>query len=222
MEKKSFILYLDLAEVVDEMEYEDAGKLFKAIFHWQRHNEIPTDIDNSIKFALLMLISQFKRDITKWEDISTKRSKAGRNGAKQKLANAGKRKQAQANAGKCKQRLANQAVNVNVNDNVNVNVNDNSDYSLELNEISSKPVMEFPCVGDQKQWKLLEEKLTEWQNTYQAIDVLDECKKARQWIIDSPSRKKTARGMTKFLNGWLCRATNSYRPSKGGGPMEVA
>jgi len=208
--------------VVDEMEDEDAGKLFKAIFHWQRHNEIPTDIEKHIKFTLIMLISQFKRDITKWEDISTKRSEAGRNGAKQKLANAGKRKQAKANAGKCKQTLANQAVNVNVNGNDNVNDSVES-YSLELNEISSKPVMEFPCVGDQKQWQLVEEKITEWQNTYQAIDVLDECKKARQWIIDSPSRKKTARGMTKFLNGWLCRATNSYRPTaKGGGPMEVA
>lgn len=112
MDKKSFILHLDLGNVIELMDNEQAGQLIKAVFHWHKHEIIPNDIDNSIKFILISLVSQFKRDASKWEKIRAKRSEAGKCGAKQKLANAGKRKH----------KLANQAVSVSGS--VSVSVSD--------------------------------------------------------------------------------------------------
>jgi len=105
--KKSFILYVDLHDVVSEMSEDEAGHLFKAILHYQKFGERP-DVPKSVKFTFLHLVSQFKRDNAKWDDIRVKRSDAGKKGAKQKLALAGKRKQ----------KSAKQAVNVSVNVNV--------------------------------------------------------------------------------------------------------
>ncbi len=71
------------------------------------------------------------------------------------------------------------------------------------------PFLEFPCSGKLKVWTLTREKLEEYHALYgNQIDVRQEAKKARQWVIDNPSKRKTARGMPKFLNGWFTRAVD--------------
>ena len=60
-----------------------------------------------------------------------------------------------------------------------------------------KPVLSFPTKGGD-QWELTQAKLNEYQETYAGIDVLAELRRARQWCIDNPGRRKTARGMPKF------------------------
>lgn len=71
-----------------------------------------------------------------------------------------------------------------------------------------EPVLVYPTVGDQKTWNLIESKLAEYQELYPDLDVLFELKKAKQWIIDNPGSTKTAKGMTRYLNGWMARAQN--------------
>lgn len=66
----------------------------------------------------------------------------------------------------------------------------------------------FPCVGASKEWQLTNAKLAEWQEAFPAMDVPAEVRKARQWLVDNPGRMKTAKGMTKFLFGWLERSQN--------------
>ncbi len=66
-------------------------------------------------------------------------------------------------------------------------------------------VLEFPTV-DGTHWQFLESKLAEYRQTFPDVDAEQECRKARQWCVDNPSRQKTSRGMLKFLSGWLNRA----------------
>ena len=74
-------------------------------------------------------------------------------------------------------------------------------------------VSDFPCVGrGSKFWHLTEQHCRELQEAYPGVDVLGEGMKARQWCRDNKAQRKTARGMPKFLNGWLSRAQN-----RGGG-----
>jgi len=73
----------------------------------------------------------------------------------------------------------------------------------------------FPCAGTPNAWRLTKEKLGQWESTFPELDVKGEIRKARQWILDSPDRKKTARGMPRFIGGWLGRAQN--RPNGGNG-----
>lgn len=74
---------------------------------------------------------------------------------------------------------------------------------------ASPAVMEFQTTGKPGLWALTATKLAEWESLYsEQIDVAYELRKARQWTIDNPKRKKTASGMPKFLGGWLERAVN--------------
>lgn len=60
--------------------------------------------------------------------------------------------------------------------------------------------------------------IAEWEHTYPAVNVEGELQKARAWCLANPSKRKTHRGMSKFLNGWLSRANDRPGSSVNGAP----
>jgi hypothetical protein len=78
-------------------------------------------------------------------------------------------------------------------------------------QVVSKSLLVFPVSGNDKDWLLSEAFLEEQRPLYPGVDVLLECKKALQWVKANPTRKKTSRGMPKFLIGWLERSQNKSR-----------
>ena len=139
-EKKSFIVYCDIIETLDELTDEQAGKLFKGMAHYSNDGTEP-NFDTILKFVFIPIRQQMDRDEAKWQGIKEARSRAGKKGGeksvqvkkeKKKIQQENAKdvtlfKQSQAKPSKSKQSQANQPVNVNVNvnDNVNVNVNVN-------------------------------------------------------------------------------------------------
>lgn len=73
---------------------------------------------------------------------------------------------------------------------------------------SEPPVLVFKAVGKQE-WNLTASKVAEWTEAYPGVDVLSECRKARQWAIDNPGKNKTAKGHPAFLSRWLARVQDS-------------
>lgn len=89
-----------------------------------------------------------------------------------------------------------------------------TEFCPETRGASSGPpqvILTFPCDGKPDTWELTEDKVVEYEATYKTVNVREEVVRARQWLIDNPSKMKTARGMTRFLNGWLSRAVNNPR-----------
>lgn len=64
-------------------------------------------------------------------------------------------------------------------------------------------------------WPLFESKLAQYRESFPGIDVSAECRKARQWCIDNPTKRKTPKGMPQFLSGWLGRAQNRGADGRG-------
>ncbi len=90
--------------------------------------------------------------------------------------------------------------------------NDKKSICPEPKSVSSpaeeKKFLTFSCTGESKEFHLLKPKVEEYRKTYDTLDVEQELKKARQWLSDNPGRRKTARGMTRFLGNWLSRAAD--------------
>ena len=78
-------------------------------------------------------------------------------------------------------------------------------------------VIEFPCSGiGPSKWHLTQEKLEEYRVSFPGINVEIEIKKARQWCVDNPTKRKTYNGVMKFLSGWLGRAQDrNLSPQNG-------
>lgn len=129
MSKKSFILHIDSLGVLDELTDEQAGKLFKAIFAYQK--ECTVDLDFGLKMAFMPFKNQFNRDDQKWSETREKRAMAGKLGGASKSS---KSKQVLASASKSKQTTpVSDSVNVNVN--VSDSVNENKSLTKEIIEI---------------------------------------------------------------------------------------
>ncbi|WP_339806133.1 hypothetical protein [uncultured Marinobacter sp.] len=62
----------------------------------------------------------------------------------------------------------------------------------------------FP-LKDGSDYTVSETFVSELKDTYRKLDVEHHLKRARLWLIATPSKRKTSRGMTKFLNGWMSR-----------------
>lgn len=80
--------------------------------------------------------------------------------------------------------------------------------SLAAQATAPEPGIYFPVVGNgSKEWILNLSKLKEYKQVY-TVDLETEIPKAKQWLIDNPTRRKTAKGMPRFINSWLARAQN--------------
>lgn len=133
-DKRSFIVYSDIKENLDDMTDTEVATLFRAMVDYSLTGEEP-ELDRFLKHIFMPVRRQMDRDREKWTGIKEARSRAGKlGGAKKGNQNAKKDKTLQDNDTsviKNKQnkqsqaKQAKQAVNVNVNDNVNVNVNVN-------------------------------------------------------------------------------------------------
>jgi hypothetical protein len=62
----------------------------------------------------------------------------------------------------------------------------------------------------------MKEYADEMAGLYPAVDITQEFRKMRAWLINNPKRRKTSAGIKKFINGWLSREQDKGRASPGG------
>jgi len=60
-------------------------------------------------------------------------------------------------------------------------------------------------VGKQGEYPVLQAQVDEWAEAYPAVDVMQELREMRQWCLANLKRRKTRRGVLKFITGWLAR-----------------
>jgi hypothetical protein len=51
-----------------------------------------------------------------------------------------------------------------------------------------------------------QEQILRWQHLYPGVNVYQEINAMSGWCEASPTRRKTARGLNRFINSWLARA----------------
>lgn len=97
------------------------------------------------------------------------------------------------------------------NTKININsINNNN------NIISSEPDKSAPNLSgiliqlnDKSFYDVPLEKIALWENTYPAVDVKQELRKMAAWCDSNPTRRKTKRGIERFINNWLSRTQDS-------------
>lgn len=75
-------------------------------------------------------------------------------------------------------------------------------------------VLTFPTFGEGRDWFLTASQVAHWSTLYPALDVLQECRQACAWVEANPTRRKTKRGMPKFLTAWLNRAMRDIKTGR--------
>lgn len=80
---------------------------------------------------------------------------------------------------------------------------------------TSPPVISLP-LNDKTEHDILQCSIDEWSSLYPAVDVLQELRKMKGWLNSNPSKRKTKKGINRFITNWLGREQD-----KGGNKPNV-
>lgn len=202
-EKKSFVVYLDWFDALEEYSDAEVGQLMRALARYVQTGEEPEFTDRGMRGNWKFMCGDVKRASDKWDETRKKRSEAGKRGnakrwgTPENIANI-------ANATSARDDIANIAVNVNgdVNDDVDVNVNGdvggnviNSDSPAAVDVELSKIVQHYQqAIGDFPRSAL--DKLQKWRQEYSTEMILLAIDKAAE------ARKRSWNYINGILSGW--------------------
>lgn len=60
-------------------------------------------------------------------------------------------------------------------------------------------------LNDKSEYPIYQSMIDEWTELYPNVDILQELKKMKGWCNANPTKRKTKRGILRFINGWLSR-----------------
>lgn len=200
---------------------EEAGRVVKALLAYAYTEEEQTTGGREdlllcqMTEALQEDMAQMKQKAEQKAELSRKRSAAGRKGAlakQAKTAGAGGsgpvpalaelRRTLPEDAGVCRG-LPDKNKNTEIRETEERETD--TDPDGEISSCSGPPVVEIP-LNDGSLFPLCRADLEEFVSLYPAVDILQELRNIRGWCLANETRRKTRRGVRRFINGWLSRA----------------
>lgn len=92
----------------------------------------------------------------------------------------------------------------------------NADICSEQKAAAEPPVIALP-LNTGEEYSVTQEEVAGWMELYPAVDVMQCLRNMKGWLMSNPAKRKTARGITRFIITWLQKeqdrgGTQGYRP----------
>lgn len=88
--------------------------------------------------------------------------------------------------------------------------------SLELTVVVGLVEMATFPLANGREYPVYETLVREFKSAYPGVDIPAEFRKIRAWLVSNPTKRKTCKGMARFLNNWLSNAQNNQRTNGNG------
>lgn len=199
IKKPSFLVYYDNKNIISRLPDDEAGKLFKSLFLYGRE-EVKPDFDESPALAMAFDILSMAIDRDK-EKYVTRCEANRKNGRKGGLAKAYNNKQSLPNG---KQGLANLA-----DKDMDKGKDDINTLCSESENSAPTPSGISLPLNDKSCYDVPLDKIALWRETYPAVDIEQELRRMIAWLDSNPAKRKTRRGVERFVNNWLARTQDS-------------
>lgn len=85
----------------------------------------------------------------------------------------------------------------------------------EPETVSTPPIILLP-LNDGTDYPVSQEQCHEWAGLYPAVDVIQQLRNMRGWLDSNPSRRKTERGINRFITSWLAKDQDHGGSRRGG------
>ena len=60
-------------------------------------------------------------------------------------------------------------------------------------------------LNTKEEYPIYQSDIDEWKELYPSVDIIQELRKMKGWCNANPSRRKTSRGIRRFINNWLAK-----------------
>lgn len=85
---------------------------------------------------------------------------------------------------------------------------------------SEPPVITIP-LNDGNEYSVTQRDIDEYKGLYPAVNVEQELRNMRGWCLANPSRRKTKKGVARFINGWLAKEQDKGKGTSGGFELKI-
>ena len=89
----------------------------------------------------------------------------------------------------------------------NPNPNPNPNICAEPESASTQNAILLP-LNDGTDFPVTEDMVAEFSGLYPAVDIMQELRNMRGWLMNNPKNRKTMSGIRRFINSWLSREQN--------------
>ena len=83
-------------------------------------------------------------------------------------------------------------------------------------EIGPAPIVRLPLAAKGAEALITDNMIPEWEEAYPGVNVRQQLKAMRQWLLANPKRRKTERGIHTFIVNWLAKEQNSGKAHANG------
>ena len=73
-------------------------------------------------------------------------------------------------------------------------------------------VVRLPLAKVGEEAIITEDRIPEWEKAYPAVDVRQQLRAMREWLLANPQNRKTQRGVGRFVVNWLARSQDRPKP----------
>lgn len=96
-----------------------------------------------------------------------------------------------------------------------IDINNNI-YNAQSDKITHEPTPIEPSIititlNDKSEYPIYQSMIDEWNELYPNVDVLQELRKMKGWSNANPAKRKTKKGIQRFINAWLAREQDKPR-----------
>ena len=88
--------------------------------------------------------------------------------------------------------------------------------SSEPQAAKEKPVILLP-LNTKEDYPIYQADVDEWSELYPSVDVMQQLRNMKGWLDSNPTRRKTPKGIKRFITNWLQREQDKGGMAKGGG-----
>ncbi|WP_053091641.1 YdaU family protein [Serratia marcescens] len=207
---------------------EEHGAYLLLIFnYWQTGKPLPknrlagiarlsndrwTDVERSLNEFFIddgnaWVHQRIERDLLSVKGAQSQRSEAGKISAQKRLAKKNKGNQSQSNDRSTGVERDGNDRSTNIDTDTDKELKDKHLLSgAEKSQLqTSDPVFITLPLNDGTEFPVTEPMLVEYGELYPSVDVGQELRNQRGWLLSEPSKRKTKRGIKRFITGWLSR-----------------
>lgn len=98
---------------------------------------------------------------------------------------------------------------------LDTDIEDTEDSCAEPETVSAPPIISI-ILNDKTFFDVLPEDYNRWCELYPAVNVMQELRKMSGWCTDNPTRRKTKKGIRRFINNWLAGEQDKGGRYRGG------
>lgn len=223
---------------------EEHGAYLLLIFnYWQTGKPLPknrlagiarlsndrwTDVERSLNEFFIddgkaWVHQRIERDLLSVKGAQSQRSEAGKKSAQKRAEKKAKENQSQSNERSTGVEQDGNDRSTNKDPDKDKDLKDKhllpgaEKNQLQANEKSEAQVFITLPLNDGTEFPVTEPMLVEFDSLYPSVDVRQELRNQRGWLLSEPRRRKTRRGIKKFITGWLAREQDrGTKPGTGG------